>query len=74
MTTLDSSLASATALLGSETLSSPETHHLIAVQLHVARRADELSRRWALRSSHADRRAWLRAELEVFERLERRGS
>ncbi len=36
----------------------------------VARRADELGR-WTCGARDADRRAWLRAELEIFELAER---
>lgn len=56
-----------------ELLAEPVSAHvpgaLAELQLRVARRADELARR-----RHADRdtdrRLWLRAELEVFERAE----
>ncbi len=43
---------------------------LIDLLLSVARRADELARRLPTGRA-SDRRLWLRAECEVFERLER---
>lgn len=42
---------------------------LLDLQLGVARRADELARRFRP-SHHSDRRLWLRAEQEIFERVE----
>lgn len=61
-------MTSSEMLLAAVTAQVPGT--LAELQLRVARRADELARR-----SHTDRRAdrrfWLRAELEVFERVER---
>jgi hypothetical protein len=74
MTTLDHAHPQTAPLTATAGGSSAEAHHLVAVQLHVARRADELSRRGPRPSSEADRRAWLRAEFEVFEQLERRGA
>ena len=46
-----------------------ESEALLEIQLSVARRADELSRRFGT-SRETDRRLWLRAECEVFERTE----
>lgn len=46
------------------------TDILLRLQLCVARRADELVR-WQAISPATDRRAWLRAEQELFARLER---
>lgn len=46
------------------------TDILLRLQLSVARRADELVR-WEAPSLATDRRAWLRAEQELFARLER---
>lgn len=43
---------------------------LTDIQLRVARRADELARRFHA-NRDTDRRLWLRAEFEVFERAER---
>lgn len=67
--TLDDS----TAMTALELLSEPVTAHvpgtLAELQLRVARRADELARRTRA-DRHADRRLWLRAELEIFERME----
>ena len=56
-----------------ELLSEPASAHvpgaLAELQLRVARRADELARRCHA-GRDTDRRLWLRAELEVFERAE----
>lgn len=43
---------------------------LFSLQLLVARRADALARRLRWATREFDRRLWLRAELEVFEREE----
>jgi hypothetical protein len=44
---------------------------LDALQLQVARRADVLARGFARGVREHDRRIWLRAEWEIFERSER---
>ena len=46
----------------------PEVEPLFKLQLLVARRADVLARRSLPSSRDVDRRVWLRAELEIFER------
>lgn len=45
-----------------------EAEPLLQLQLLVARRADVLARRNLPATPEVDRRVWLRAELEVFER------
>ena len=45
-----------------------EVEPLVQLQLLVARRADVLARRNLPATREIDRRLWLRAELEVFER------
>jgi hypothetical protein len=47
-----------------------EVGELFGLQLLVARRADALARRLSMVTREIDRRLWLRAELEVFERAE----
>lgn len=47
----------------------PRPFELRELQLRVARRADQLARRF-LTSRGADRTLWLRAELEIFELVE----
>ena len=46
-----------------------EAEELFDLQLRVARRADALARRFNRATRDVDRRVWLRAELEVFERV-----
>ena len=46
----------------------PEAEPLFELQLCVARRADVLARGALPSSRDVDRRVWLRAELEIFER------
>ena len=41
---------------------------LIDLQFQVARRADALARRFHMPAPDGDRRLWLRAECEVFDR------
>jgi hypothetical protein len=48
---------------------SVEGGELFSLQLRVARRADVLAQRFRS-PRELDRRVWLRAELEVFERME----
>ena len=43
---------------------------LLDLQLRVARRCDVLAR-WQARSRRMDRQIWLRAEQEIFARVER---
>jgi hypothetical protein len=43
---------------------------LFDLQLRAARRADELARKYFQTGPEHDRRLWLRAELEIFERSE----
>jgi hypothetical protein len=47
-----------------------EWRELFDLQLSVARRADALARRASRAGRDGDRQAWLRAEFEVFERVE----
>jgi hypothetical protein len=47
-----------------------EAELLFALQLLVARRADALARRTLPASREGDRRVWLRAEREIFDRAD----
>ena len=66
MITLEMS-SEATALIAPAIV---EAEELFDLQLRVARRADALARRLNRATRDVDRRVWLRAELEVFERVE----
>lgn len=59
-----------TAVAASIAPSRSEIDELFPLQLRVARRADELARRFVGGGRESDRRFWLRAECEVFERLQ----
>jgi hypothetical protein len=71
MTTLEI-LSEAPQLFAERENDLPEMNELLELQLHAARRSDQLARRFCSGNRATDRRIWLRAELEVFERLERR--
>lgn len=45
---------------------------LLDLQLQVARRADAIARRHRTATREVDRRVWLRAEWEIFDRNDRR--